>query len=106
MAKARVTIDFASHYPEWDAFRRQPAVANMLAQAGSRIAAQADANAEAYIRSLRREGFAPCTHDYEVTYGSKRCRCTVWTSSYGAKLAQARSNSLMNALHAGAGYYF
>lgn len=105
MAKATVTIDFASHYSDWDKFRRQPAVANALQQMGERIANQADANARSYINSLRREGFVEPEHGVDVTMGSKRARCTVWTKNYPARLAQARSNSLLNALHAGAGYF-
>ena len=105
MAKARVTIDFASHYPEWDQFRKQPAVASALNQMGSRIAQEADTNAEAYIRTLRREGFEPASHNWEVTHGSKRCRCYVWTDSYAAKLAEAEANTLTNSLWAGAGIF-
>lgn len=105
MAKGRVTIDFASHYPEWDKFRKQPAVASALLQMGERIANRADNYAEGYISTLPREGFDIAEHGYEVVEGSKRLRCIVWTKSYAAKFAEAKANTLTNSLWAGAGIF-
>lgn len=104
MAKAVVDIDFASHYREWDEFRKQGRVQSALTSMGDRIAAQATANAHA--RGAHHQDPLDDSDFWVngIDVGS-RYAVYVGTSSAEAKVAEMYHSALRDALYAGAGEY-